>query len=394
MVNKWKLSNNVNCLTYKVPYETDKACLSLVINVGSLYDETHKGISHYLEHMLLMSVENTININENFNIWGYTDFEYTVYQVECLNNINSIKTSLSILFDILTGTRLSLKDMERVRLIILEEYDYFQTKSDMVPLLEMLTYDELLLSSLPIGDLDVIQTLSYEDVLKHHVKGYNKEAVAVSIISAYNNTEVGTLISSVFQKSNKQLHDSFNNMEISNSHLTIRRLFPRDATGFNIYIKNSSSLDNIMKSRALEDFGFIVCENYIEEYFRNCCKIEVDVQMAKIRYTLKCRFFCIKVESVLDEINIWFRNHKDICTILFYEYIIENFSKKEFDIYKAAYANKLIFAKETNISMLNEEVKNHFIFRDPIYEKNDYLEHLKNVEYEEVIILLKKWLVL
>lgn len=391
-MEKWKLSNNISCLAYQVPYETDKACLSLVINVGSLYDETQKGISHYLEHMLIMAVENISKLNGNLSISGYTDFEYTVYRIECINSsIESIRTSLSILVNILTGEALTPKNMEKARADILEEYNCFQRKNDIFPLIKNLTSDRLLLSFLPIGYSDVIKTISFEDILKHHLKWYSKEAVAVSIISAYDNTEIRFLISSEFEKSEKSLHTSFNNTEMNHDFSSIRLLLQEDAKNFNIYVKISSSLNNSMKNRILEDFGFIVIENYLEKYFRDCCKIEVDVQTTKTRYSKRYRFFCIKIRSLSDEIDVWLKNHKDIVPALFYEYIIENFYKSDFDSYKTAYVQNLLIAKEINIFMLDDEVKNYFVFGDPIYEKNDYLTQLKNVKYEEILILLKKW---
>lgn len=394
MVKEWQLNNNIQCVTYQVPYMADEACVSLVVSVGSLYDGTKKGIAHYLEHMLIMSVDNSINISEDLSIRGYTDFDYTIYQIKCPNNICSIRRSISILHNILSGEHLELKDMERARVAILEEYHVFQAKKDLVSLMKILTEEENLFSSLPIGDLNIISTICFKSIVNYHLKWYRKESVGVSVVSTLGHNQIENLISDEFRTTEKLMHASFNSTGMTPSSLTSRWLFPRDGKELNIYIKNTSSLANNMKSRVIEDLGFIICENYMEEYFRDQWEMKVDVNVVKFRYSKQCRFYCIKIKGTTDEFDTWLKGQKDNAVFQLYEYTIKNFHQEEFNLYKTYYAENIMLAKEPSIFKLSEDITNYFIFNDPIYEKKEYVNTVGLIQYEQITEILRKWLIL
>ena len=148
------LPNGLRILTASMPH-TYSVSLSLYVGTGSRYERDEEaGVSHYLEHLLFKGTERWPTAKEVAEtvdgvgglLNGGTDREYTVYYIKVARP--HLQIALDVLTELVRKPLLDASEMEKERLVILEE---LAMVADSPPQLVDLLLDSLLFPGNPLG---------------------------------------------------------------------------------------------------------------------------------------------------------------------------------------------------------------------------------------------------
>ncbi len=148
------LPNGLRILTASMPH-THSVSLSLYVGTGSRYErEEEAGVSHFLEHLLFKGTERWPTAKEVAEtvdgvgglLNGGTDREYTVYYIKVARP--HLQIALDVLVELVRKPLLDAAEMEKERLVILEE---LAMVADSPPQLVDLLLDSLLFPGNPLG---------------------------------------------------------------------------------------------------------------------------------------------------------------------------------------------------------------------------------------------------
>jgi len=148
------LPNGLRILTAAMPH-THSVSLSLYVGTGSRYERDEEaGVSHFLEHLLFKGTERWPTAKQMAEtidgvgglLNGGTDREYTVYYIKVARP--HLQVALDVLMELVRKPLLDAGEMEKERLVILEELAMVE---DSPPQLVDLLLDSLLYPGNPLG---------------------------------------------------------------------------------------------------------------------------------------------------------------------------------------------------------------------------------------------------
>ncbi len=148
-----ELEGGVRVVTEKMPY-VRSVSLGIWVDVGSRNETAAvNGISHFIEHMVFKGTakRSALEIAQSLESLGgvlnaFTTRENTCYYVRVLDE--HFDVAVDVLADILTGSLFDPEELERERMVILEEIkDLFDTPSEVVHD----HFAEILWNSHPLG---------------------------------------------------------------------------------------------------------------------------------------------------------------------------------------------------------------------------------------------------
>lgn len=169
------LPNGLRVLTASMP-QTHSVSLSLYVGTGSRHERDEEaGVSHFLEHLLFKGTERWPTAKEVAEtidgvgglLNGGTDREYTVYYIKVAQP--HLQVALDVLMELVRKPLLDPGEMEKERLVILEE---LAMVADSPPQLVDLLLDSILFPGNPLGR-DVAGTPESVSAIKREmVLGY------------------------------------------------------------------------------------------------------------------------------------------------------------------------------------------------------------------------------
>jgi predicted Zn-dependent peptidase len=134
-VNKTVLCNGIRVVSQKMPH-LKSVSIGIWVNVGAR-DETlsESGLSHFIEHMIFKGTDKrtAFDIAKEFDIIGgqtnaFTSMETTCYYAKAVDS--HLKTVVDILSDIFLNSVFHEKEIERERLVILQEIGMLEDNPD------------------------------------------------------------------------------------------------------------------------------------------------------------------------------------------------------------------------------------------------------------------------
>ena len=194
----------------KVPY--NRISLRLVVKVGSLAEEDNeKGLAHFVEHMCFNGTEHfeknslidyaeSIGMDIGAEVNAYTSFEETVYMLEIpADKGEFLEQGLLILHDWASAVTFDQDELDKERGVITEEWrgrlGLSGRLSDAVLPFEL--KDSPYVDRLPIGDMNVIQNVTRDEIVSFYKKWYRPENMAV-IVTGYVDTKVAKYLINQF----------------------------------------------------------------------------------------------------------------------------------------------------------------------------------------------------
>lgn len=172
-------------------------CIKLLINVGSTHDNEKRGISHFLEHMLIEPFKSNNEFRKKYRLLGTTSFEYTSYEIECYNNLDNITNAFVILKNIISGQYLSYNTLESVRKDINNEFDFLMKKIVLQNLRAIFLEKGINLSP-PIGTKNFISSITYDDIVLFHKNNYSYAPISIFVSGSIDLNIIKNIIEHIF----------------------------------------------------------------------------------------------------------------------------------------------------------------------------------------------------
>ncbi len=192
----------------------NRAELWLAVNAGSVLEtDSEKGVAHFVEHMLFNGTRNfpglelidfleKMGIEFGPDINAYTSFDETVYQLQIPTDDPAlIETAVAVLRDWAGEALFDPAEVDAERGVVIEEWRLrSQTASGRLSeqQIKLLLEGSLYAERLPIGDMDVIRTISAEAVRAFYQKWYRPDLMAVMAVGDFDPAEIEGLIEEYF----------------------------------------------------------------------------------------------------------------------------------------------------------------------------------------------------
>lgn len=165
---------------YQEIQNCDIAKVRLLVRGGSQKEKKYEnGITHLLEHMNLFFAE-----KEPFelSVRGTTDFECTMYEITCINDYSHVKSAIDKIYSIINGELLRECDLPIVKQAVLKEIEfqmndiYFRDRNNLFNTL----LPKELRNKMPVGKKEVIEMLSFEQIIEYQKNAYKDFAICLS----------------------------------------------------------------------------------------------------------------------------------------------------------------------------------------------------------------------
>lgn len=172
------LYNSTKYFNYAL--ENSTICGSLMVKSGSLRDN-RGGEAHFLEHMLLdfLRIDETYNESKCLKISGKTSFDRTCYYFVCVPEM--LTEALFLIKAIINGCYLNKNQFEKIKEKILFEYEQNHAAFRREEAFLQCASAELG-ANMPIGTLDSIKSMNFDDVEEYFAREYSISNMALSII--------------------------------------------------------------------------------------------------------------------------------------------------------------------------------------------------------------------
>jgi predicted Zn-dependent peptidase len=199
-----ELTGGARLLTAELP---DRASVSVVLmlSVGSRFEEDRiGGVSHFVEHLFFKGTPrrpSAKDIAEAIEGVGgvmnaSTDKEVTVYWTRV--PADRLELATDVLFDIVTNSQLAAQDVERERMVILEELKmYLDQPQDYVhSLFEQIMWPEHPLGRDIIGTVESVTTTSRDDLVEYIKGHYRLPNLVVGLVGALDHSDAERMVAS------------------------------------------------------------------------------------------------------------------------------------------------------------------------------------------------------
>lgn len=192
-----KLDNGMNYLVMKNGEPSNRIYLRLAIKAGSILEnDDQKGVAHLVEHMAFNETEHfakndlidyfeSIGMSFGPEINAYTGFDETVYMLEIPADDPAIlQKSLLVLQDWAKGLTFDPAELDKERGVVLEEWRLGRgangrVQDKQIPFIfNGSRYGE----RLPIGNPEIVKTVSRERVKDFYTKWYRPELMSVILV--------------------------------------------------------------------------------------------------------------------------------------------------------------------------------------------------------------------
>lgn len=178
---------------YQEIQNCDIAKVRLLVRGGSQKEKKYEnGITHLLEHMNLFFAE-----KESFelSVRGTTDFECTMYEITCINDYSHVKSAIDKIYSIINGELLRECDLPIVKQAVLKEIEfqmndiYFRDRNNLFNTL----LPKELRNKMPVGKKEVIEMLSFEQIIEYQKNAYKDFAICLSSKFHFFDEEIKSL---------------------------------------------------------------------------------------------------------------------------------------------------------------------------------------------------------
>lgn len=219
-VTKGILDNEMSYFIKKNAIPANRISLRLVVKAGSAMEEDdQKGVAHFVEHMAFNGTENFAKseiidffekngMNFGADLNAYTNFEHTVYMLEIpSDNPELLETAILILKDWASAITFEEEEIEKERGVVTEEWRLRQTLQGRISekQCDILLKDSVFAERLPIGDMNVIKTVSRQRIVDFYEKWYRPEYMSVIVVGDADPQTVEKAIKNTMNKIPKSM---------------------------------------------------------------------------------------------------------------------------------------------------------------------------------------------
>lgn len=196
-IKSGKLENGMHWFVAKNSEPGNRLFLRLVVKAGSSLEENdQRGIAHLVEHMCFNGTEHfakdsLVNYFESIGmkfgpeVNAYTAFDETVYELEIpADDPVILEKSLLVLHDWASSVSFDQAELDKERGVVIEEWRLGRGASGRIEDKEIpfLMGGSRYADRLPIGDPEIVKTVSRQRVLDFYKKWYRPDLMSVVIV--------------------------------------------------------------------------------------------------------------------------------------------------------------------------------------------------------------------
>jgi len=184
----------------------NRAFIRLVVNAGSLQEEDHEqGLAHFVEHMAFRGTERfpeaelinylrSLGMRMGPDVNAFVSFDRTVYRIEVPvetdeNGTRIIPpTALAIIDDWSRAVTFDPEAVETERLVVIEEYRVRLGAAERIrrDWLPVLFRGSRFAERMPIGQLEIIETATVEDLINFYRTWYQADNMALIFVGDFD----------------------------------------------------------------------------------------------------------------------------------------------------------------------------------------------------------------
>jgi predicted Zn-dependent peptidase len=199
------LGNGIRVITEEIPYLKSVSIGVWVINGSRDERPGENGISHFIEHLLFKGTERrtAFDISKEIDSVGgslnaFTGREYTCFYAKVIDQ--NLPLAINLLSDIFLHSLLDPKDIEKERMVILQEIKMVEdTPDDYVhDLFNRACWGDHPLGFPILGTSELIQSFQRDQILKYLQDNYQPNQVVVCAAGSLQHEEVVRQIDNAF----------------------------------------------------------------------------------------------------------------------------------------------------------------------------------------------------
>jgi len=184
----------------------NRAFIRLVVNAGSLQEQDHEqGLAHFVEHMAFRGTERfpeaelinylrSLGMRMGPDINAFVSFDRTVYRIEVPVETGADgtriipPTALAIIDDWSRAVTFDPEAVETERLVVIEEYRVRLGAAERIrrDWLPVLFRGSRFADRMPIGQLDIIETASVDDLVNFYRAWYRADNMALIFVGDFD----------------------------------------------------------------------------------------------------------------------------------------------------------------------------------------------------------------
>ena len=381
-----KLQNGLKYYIYKD--EISYNIYTYLINKCGSIEEKHDeiGISHLLEHLILESI-NILDCKSRVS--GYTDFNEVVFRMyRPESNLINIHNMMYIINKVMNHEILNETILKKTQKMITEEYDCYKEETIIKKrIISFITNNKI--NDIPIGDREILNKLSFRQLVQYYRERYLPDNMAIIIISNIDVDEVEKIIHESLTFYSGRSYNRINYLNVINSN--VKEPWKVDI----LDLKNDNKSKNIkifhryyneskeIKNKLIKYLYYRVFENYVIENFKlNNIDIN-ELILGDKELGDKYKFYSLSFNTY---------NHEK--SIKIYNKIIQHIGFEEWNIddEKDKLRAFLSFMKKDTINIHPEDIYNsylyNFLYNEPIFfyetHYNLILELLEKINSQDI----------
>ncbi len=240
------LGNGIRVITEKIPY-LRSVSIGVWVMTGSRDEHPHEnGISHFIEHLLFKGTEKrtAFDIAKEIDSVGgtlnaFTGREYTCFFAKVIDK--NLPLAIDLLSDIFLHSLLDLKDVEKERMVILQEIKMVEdTPDDLIhDLFNRVCWGEHPLGFPIYGTSDLVQSFDRNQLFQFFRENYPPDRIIVCAAGNLQHQEVVDLIQRAFG-------------QISKSDKAQARVKPNPISATNIWKRNLEQVHFCLGTQGLQ----------------------------------------------------------------------------------------------------------------------------------------------
>ena len=392
MIKEFNISDGMKIIVIENP-QSNTVTLNMWVNTGSKNEpEEISGVSHFLEHMLFKGTKTRQRgeidkiIEGIGGLWnGGTAQDFTQYYLTI--PADKFDTGLDVMADVMMNSVFDKDELERERLVILEEY---RRKQDdpfgfLYEKVFTATYTSGGYERTVLGEPETIKATSQEKMLKYFYSTYIPQNMVFVIVGNVKIDEIKPKIEATFKDfkpsaTNITRTSISDNQEFGKSFEIKKQV---NDTYF-VMVFPGPEVKNPKDVLAMDLLVSILSEGRSSRLYREIKERKQLVSNISGSYpTLKGKsvfvvFATLKAEKVLEVKNAVLEEIKKISE--------GSISSKEFEKSRKMLKNSFLFGKETNEGKSNTIGYYYTLTGSTEFEKN-YLKHLENITVKDVASL-------
>ena len=204
---KTVLENGIKVITEEIPY-LKSVSIGVWVNTGSRDEKPNEnGISHFIEHLLFKGTERrtAFDIAKEIDSVGgtlnaFTGREYTCFYAKVIDK--NLALAIDLLSDIFLHPLMDLKDVEKERMVILQEIKMVEdTPDDYIhDLFNRACWGDHPLGFPIFGTLELVQSFSRDQIYQFFKENYQSNRIIICVAGNLKHQEIVDSIGATFGK--------------------------------------------------------------------------------------------------------------------------------------------------------------------------------------------------